>query len=221
MIRRATSKILWVGRLTVFLVGIAVILALVFGAASTAFASNGDFLKLGSLKNTATKMTVLVSNVADTTRSALQIKNPAGGSALDLQVNGGAPPLKVNPEAGTATNLDADKLDGKDAAAFLPAEIYESSTSQTFSPVSMAGVTVSCDAGDVAVSGSYAVSQASADLNVTSERRVDERFDEETYETNPSGWHVIAENNDASASVTLTVYVNCADRPPLHASGSQ
>jgi hypothetical protein len=66
----------------------------------------------------------------------------------------------------------------------------------------------------VAVSGSYATSGSR--LDVTSERRVDDRFDEETGQTNPSGWHVIAENPDTSAEGTITVYVNCADRAPIH-----
>ncbi len=36
MVRSAASKVMWVGRATVFLVGIAVIVGLVFGAASVA-----------------------------------------------------------------------------------------------------------------------------------------------------------------------------------------
>ena len=51
MIRSAVvSKVMWVGRATVFLVGLAVILALVFGTATAAFAalsSRGDPFKLG------------------------------------------------------------------------------------------------------------------------------------------------------------------------------
>jgi len=36
--------------------------------------------------------------------------------ALSLVVRGNELPLKVNPSAGTATNLSADKLDGKDSS---------------------------------------------------------------------------------------------------------
>jgi hypothetical protein len=47
-------------------------------------------------------------------------------------------------------------------------------------------------------------------------RRVDDRFDAETGQINPSGWHVIADNPDTTESGDLTVYVNCADRSPAH-----
>jgi hypothetical protein len=58
MIRSAVSKVMWVGRATVFLVGLAVILALVFGVAAMAFANNGDPWRLGQ-NNVATAITVL------------------------------------------------------------------------------------------------------------------------------------------------------------------
>ncbi len=47
MVRGAASKVIWVGTATVFLVGLAVILALMFGAASMAFAEDGDPWILG------------------------------------------------------------------------------------------------------------------------------------------------------------------------------
>ena len=42
-------------------------------------------------------------------------------TSLSLRVRPGDPPLTVNADAGTATNLSADKLDGKDATAFVSA----------------------------------------------------------------------------------------------------
>jgi hypothetical protein len=99
MLRSATSKVMWVGRATVFLVGLAVILALVFGAASAALGADGDFFKLGQ------------RNFADTV-STLVKRGP--GSALALQVGPNQPPLTVNSAAGTATGFSADKLDGKE-----------------------------------------------------------------------------------------------------------
>jgi hypothetical protein len=50
---------------------------------------------------------------------SLQIDNnstDASATALDLQVEAGKAPLKVSANAGKATNLDADKIDGRDAA---------------------------------------------------------------------------------------------------------
>jgi hypothetical protein len=70
----------------VFLVGLAVILALVFGVASTALGANGGSFVLGKAANSATKMTGLVGNVADTTKAAVQVSNTKGGSALELKV---------------------------------------------------------------------------------------------------------------------------------------
>ncbi len=126
MFRSAASKVMWVGRATVFMVGLSVTLAVVFGVASTALAGNLDPLKIGSLKNVATKTTQLVGKVAS--GSAFVVKNPSGGSALDLQVNAGRAPLTVNAEAGTATNLSADKLDGKDSGTYLPGDLPAGTT---------------------------------------------------------------------------------------------
>ena len=125
MIKSTASKVMWVGRATVFLVGLAVILALVFGIASRALGANGGGFILGKAANTATKVTGLVGKVA--TGSALVVKNPSGGSALDLSV--GDPtadpstktvaPMKVNSQK-VVTNLNADKLDGLDSANLMP-----------------------------------------------------------------------------------------------------
>jgi hypothetical protein len=42
MVRSTIGKVMWAGRATVFLVGLAVILALLFGMATTAFGANGN-----------------------------------------------------------------------------------------------------------------------------------------------------------------------------------
>jgi hypothetical protein len=117
MLRSAASKVMWVGRATVFTVGLAMIIALVLGVASTALAGNLDPLKLGTAKNVATKVTTMVGKVA--TGSSLVVKNPSGGPALGLEANAGQAPVTVNAEAGTATNLSADKLDGRDSTQFI------------------------------------------------------------------------------------------------------
>jgi hypothetical protein len=54
MLRSAARKVMWVGRATVFLVGLAVILALLFGEASMAFARDGESLLLGE-RNVASR----------------------------------------------------------------------------------------------------------------------------------------------------------------------
>lgn len=92
MLRSAASKVMWVGRATVFMVGLAVILALLFGVASTAFGANGGNFILGSLNNTATALTKLTGNVNG---SAMQIVNNNTGTndnALNLSVQPGRLP---------------------------------------------------------------------------------------------------------------------------------
>ena len=113
MFRTIFGRLAWLGRATSAVVGLAVVLALVVGVSSQALAGNLDPLKIGSLRNVATKTTQLVGKVA--TGSALEVKNASGGPALGLQVGAGKAPLTVNPEAGTATGLSADEIDGKDS----------------------------------------------------------------------------------------------------------
>jgi hypothetical protein len=95
-------------------VGLAVILALTVGLASTALAGTGvgARFQLGQT-NTVNAVTKLVGSVAG---PSLQIDNNstnAAATALDLQVEAGKAPMKVN--SGTkVTNLNADEVDGVD-----------------------------------------------------------------------------------------------------------
>jgi hypothetical protein len=118
MLKSVFPKVAWVGRTASMVFGLALVLALVFGMASTALGANGGNFILGSLNNTATAITKLTGNVGG--GPALQVSNPStatGSTALDLQVATGKAPIKVNSNAGKATNLNADKLDGKDSTA--------------------------------------------------------------------------------------------------------
>ena len=89
---------MWVGRATVFLVGLSVILALVFGIATTAVAGDGP----GAVFNLGQKYTVN------------RLSQLVGTTALDLKVGKGtdpttktAPPMKVDSQAEVA-NLNAE-----------------------------------------------------------------------------------------------------------------
>src|SRR5688572_16395544 len=123
MVRSTVKKVMWVGRATVFMVGLAVILALVLGAATAALGTTGGNFILGR-SNTAENPTSLVSTLADPTKAAMIVNNKSGGSALDLRVgNATTPandvaPLRVNSDK-VVTNLNADRLDGQEASAFL------------------------------------------------------------------------------------------------------
>lgn len=115
--RSIFSKVMWVGRATLWPVVIAIMLVVVFGAPpASAHTGYKGLFHLGH-KNVSGAVSTLVGKVA--TGSALVVKNPSGGSALGLQVNEGQAPMTVNAEAGKATNLSADELDGKDSSAFL------------------------------------------------------------------------------------------------------
>jgi hypothetical protein len=118
MLRSAANKVIWVGRATVFMVGLAVILALVLGVATTAFGANGDAWRLGQ-SNVATAITRL-GGIAGVDGPMLRLTNnnaDANDTALDLKVQSGEPPMTVNSDAMVA-NLDADKLDGRDSTSF-------------------------------------------------------------------------------------------------------
>src|SRR5215204_241513 len=139
MIRTVASKVMWVGRATVFMVGLSVILALVLGAATAAFGANGDFFKVGR------------ANFA----SAVSVLDKSGaGPALRLLVDSG-PPLAVNSSARVA-NLNADKLDGTDSSGLVPKKTYTKVVSADLAANLTATITASCDAGDLLLSGGHA-----------------------------------------------------------------
>ena len=88
------KKVMFVGKATTFMVGLAMILALTVGVAGAAFGANGANFLLGK-SNTANVITQLVGSVAG---PGLQIDNnstDAAATALDLQVEAGKAPMKV------------------------------------------------------------------------------------------------------------------------------
>ena len=138
MLRNAASKVMWVGRATVFMVGLAVILALVLGAASAAFGANGDFFKVGR----------------DNFASAVSVLDKSGaGPALRLLVDSG-PPLAVN-SSSKVSRLNADKLDGLDASQLGGLSGVTQVEQQGGVPDSVDPKTTSatCPVGTVAIAG--------------------------------------------------------------------
>jgi hypothetical protein len=116
MIRSVASKVMWVGRATVFLVGLAVIVAVVLGVATAALAGTGvgDTFNLGRL-NTVNQISRLVGS---TDSPMLRVDNNRAGpnaTALDLQVESGQTPMKVDSTTKVA-NLNADRVDGREAS---------------------------------------------------------------------------------------------------------
>jgi len=119
MLKNVRSKVAWVGRTASMVFGLALVLALLFGVATMAFAANGNNFILGSLKNAATQITRLTGNVSG--GPALQVINPStgtGSTALSLNVASGKTPMKVNSST-KVTNLNADQLDGLHSTQFV------------------------------------------------------------------------------------------------------
>lgn len=118
MLRSIASKAMWVGRTTAAMLGLAIALSLVLGVVTMALAAvPGDPFKLGQI-NTINALTQLVGNRNGPMLLVDNNSTGAGAHALNLQVDPGNPPLRVNANSGTASNLSADRLDGKDQRAF-------------------------------------------------------------------------------------------------------
>jgi hypothetical protein len=188
MLRNVVSKVLWMGRATSTVLGLAIMLALVFGMASVAFGEDGDFFMVGR------------SNLAD---SASRLVRSGAGPALDLRVDSGAP-LAVNRKVKVA-NLNADQLDGKDARAFMPAQTYVVDETVEM-PSNTTGTVrvVFCDDGDVAISGGF--SGLGSETEVTTSYR-------KMYVGSLTWW--VGARKPAGPEDTWIAQAVCADFPPL------
>ena len=117
MLRSMASKVAWVGRTASMVFGLALVLALVFGVASVALSATGGNFILGKA-NEATTVSKLTASIAGPALTLVNQSTDAAATALNISVASGKAPLRVNAAAGTATNLSADELDGKDASGF-------------------------------------------------------------------------------------------------------
>ena len=109
------EKVMFLGRATTFVVGLAVILALSVGVASTALAGTGvgATFNLGKV-NTVGAISKLVGSVAGPSLSIDNNSTNASATALDLQVEPGKSPMKVNSGTKVA-DLNVDQVDGRSA----------------------------------------------------------------------------------------------------------
>ena len=193
------KKVMLVGRATTFMVGLAVILALVVGVSTTALAGTGVGARFDLGKtNTVNAVTKLVGSVAG---PSLQIDNNssnASATALDLQVEPGKAPMKVNSDAQVA-NLNSDKLDSLDASAFVRST-YAVNETNDGGGFGGALNSISCDAGDFMLSGGYA--QVDPGTLVTGSFT-------SSVGNNPNGY-TVSWKNDATPD-TIQVSVLCAD----------
>ena len=108
------KKVIFLGRATTFMVGLAVIVALTVGVAGSAFGANGANFVLGK-SNTVSAISTLVGSVAGPNLLLDNNSTDPSATALELQVEAGKAPMKVNSDAQVA-NLNSDKVDGLDAS---------------------------------------------------------------------------------------------------------
>ncbi len=175
-------------------------LALILGVATTALAAvPGDPFKLGRI-NRIDQLSTLVGSADG---ALLRINNEGSGPALDLRVQEGEVPINVN-SATKVNDLNADKVDGKDSTAFVPAQTYEVQRSTLGEGDGNQGNRVAnCDRADVLLGGGFVT--GSPEDDVISNQPIEE--------SGVSGWFFGFQDN-GPRSIQM-VYVLCADFPPL------
>lgn len=191
--QNTVNKALKVGRATMLAIGVGVSLALMLGLATVALAAvPGDPFKLGKvnqIKNATTTLRAsfeglpigrpVLEVVQDqgSGGAALRVVNAAsgiGGQGIRIEVQPNRSPISVNPDAGTASGLSADRLDGKDQEDFLSASrIYgktalktNTSGDETVLFTALDGPEgLACDDGDVAIDASANANDINDDIN--------------------------------------------------------
>ncbi len=165
VLRSVARKTLSVVKGAALFGGAVVTLALVFGVASTALGANGEPWLLGKADNTATRLTALVSDIANPNQAALQVRNSGDGPALDLRVGtpGSGPaaktvaPMRVNSQVNVA-NLNADQLDGNHASDFLGSGVVVRTEEDDLDDADTSATdTALCEDGEVATGGGAAI----------------------------------------------------------------
>jgi hypothetical protein len=208
------AKIWWLGRGTATVMGVAMLLALTVGLASTALAGTGVGARLDLGKtNTVSAVTSLVGSVAG---SSLKIDNNStgtGATALRLEVEPGKPPMSVNSTT-EVQGLNVDSLDGftsseflqesTDRDDFLPSRIYTASTQVTGPGGGLAERQGAfCDFGDTVLGGGGGTRE--------NDGRDDDLLLSEPVGT--GGWSATIRDNGTRSTVFGEAL--CADLPPL------
>ena len=116
MVRRTVEKVMWVGRATVFLVGLAVVLRPGSKVAAAALGAPMNTFKLGQI-NTSNAISTLVGAVPGSNLKIESTGTNANATALEVKVPQNNAPLTINAGAVT-TNLNADRLDDREASSF-------------------------------------------------------------------------------------------------------
>lgn len=174
--------------LTALTLGFVAVPAVAFAATD---ALPGDPFKLGQDNRIVQASTILTGNdqkadgvlqvrLEEGMGAPLKVVNNStgviGGRGIDIKVGANKPPIVVNTEAGKASNLNADELDGRDEEDFLPSRIYSSGTPQlvegpgggkTFMLHAL-NAGLACDGGDIALNaGATAIDPADHLIGIT------------------------------------------------------
>lgn len=196
--------------------GSALTLALLLGVATAALAAvPGDPFKLGKL-NTINTITQLVG--ANPNNALLRIDNNSTGAsatALELQVETGKPPMRVNSTT-EVQGLNVDSLDGKNSSDFvLDTEAKQFFSGDTYTvrrdeagPGGGQGrfMVVHCDFGDKVLGGGGGVvltPSTPADTGTVTFSRPD----------GVAEWDAFIQDNGFPSPVFVEAV--CADFPPL------
>lgn len=158
-----------------------------------------------------------------TTSAMLRIANSGPGTALQLLVQPGKPPMTVNSDA-KVSNLNADKLDGKseadflasagkaadadnldgrDSSAFLPSKIYFLSEDFTVPSNTIVDGTAECDSGDVLLSGGYEGASWMVPIHSST-----------PLQSSSGLVYLVRAENGLQGTRVITINITCADLSP-------
>lgn len=203
--------VIWVGRATVFLVGLAVVLSLTLALVADAAEARVPSLKKGVV-NTVKAVTSMVGSVAGPVLRLDNNSTDASATGLDIQVEPEKAPLTVNDTAGTAKGLSADELDGQDGSSFLQptTPIYREQNSATGTELNKRLAEATCDEGDVRLSGGF--EDVDPGHGTITDSRPGGEFEDRVWEVE---WDNPSNPDTGTTGDTVTVFVACADFPPL------
>ena len=204
MLKIVVAKVMWMGRATVFAVGLAVVVGLTLAVgAGTAEAAKAASLKAG-VQNAIKATTSIVGTLAG---PILRLDNNGTGPALDLQVEPGKAPVTVNSDT-KVENLNVDKLDGKDGSTFLGPTYVTVESELITTTGAVQGEEAFCDAGDPALGGG-------GDPGTNLGNSIIVRSVPVIGNGQPIGWQVDFKNAGTEA-VVATVHVVCGDLGQPH-----
>jgi hypothetical protein len=209
MRKKILRRMLWLGRGTATVMGLAVMLAVVLGVATTALgAVPGDPFKLGRI-NTIDRLSILVGSVNN---PMLKIDNDSTGAnatALDLEVEPGKAPMKVDSRTKVA-NLNSDRLDGKSADQIGVNGLEQVTFAGPDNSDSRKSRFASCPAGKVLVGTGYNIigGESGSVLNEETDVVIDSIIPTDTSVTVEA-----FEEEPTDANWSLFVTVICATAP--------